>query len=65
MPAAVVSRLNGEMIKAAQLPDVNERLSTQGATVVGGTPQQALAHIETEIARWAKVVKAAGVKGEQ
>ncbi|MGZ5118271.1 MAG: tripartite tricarboxylate transporter substrate binding protein [Burkholderiales bacterium] len=65
MPAAVVSKLNGEMIKAAQLSDVKDRLSTQGATVVGGTPQQALAHIETEIARWAKVVKAAGVKADQ
>lgn len=65
MPGAVVAKLNSEMVKAAQLSDVKERLSSQGATVVGGTPQQALAHIENEIARWSKVVKAAGIKADQ
>ena len=64
IPAAVVSRLSTEMIKAAQLPDVRERLSTEGAVMVGGTPQQAIAHIESEIARWARVVKAAGIKAD-
>lgn len=62
MPAAVVSKLSGEMIKASQLPDVRERLSAEGAVIVGGTPQQAMAHIESEIARWGKVVKTAGIK---
>lgn len=62
MPAAVVNRLSTEMIKASQLPDVRDRLSTEAAVVVGGTPQQAIAHIESEIARWAKVVKATGIK---
>ncbi len=62
MPAAIVSKLSGEMIKASQLPDVRERLSVDGAVIVGGTPQQATAHIESEIARWSKVVKAAGIK---
>lgn len=64
VPAAVVTRLNAEMVKAAQLPDIRERLSNEGAIVVAGTPQQAIAHIETEIARWGKVVKAAGIKAE-
>lgn len=64
MPAAVVQRLNAEMVKAAQLPDVKQRLSTEAAVVVAGTPQQAIAHIENEIARWIKVVKAAGIKAE-
>ena len=65
LPPAVVNRLNTEMVKAAQLADVKERLSSQGASVVGGTPQQAMAHIESEIARWSKVVKAAGIKADQ
>jgi tripartite-type tricarboxylate transporter receptor subunit TctC len=64
LPAPVVTRLSGEMIKAAQNPDVKERLSAEGAAVVGGTPQQAIAHIESEIARWARVVKAAGIKAD-
>lgn len=62
MPAAVVNRLSSEMTKAAQLADVRERLSVEGANMVAGTPQQAIAHIESEIARWTKVVKAAGIK---
>jgi tripartite-type tricarboxylate transporter receptor subunit TctC len=62
MPAPVLSRLSGEMTKAAQLADVKERLSAEGAVMVAGTPQQAMAHIEAEIARWTRVVKAAGIK---
>ncbi len=62
LPAAVVSKLSGEMIKASQLSDVRERLSAEGAVIVGGTPQQAVAHIESEVARWTKVVKAARIK---
>ena len=65
LPAAVVSRLNSEMSKVAQLADVKDRLAAEGASVVGGTPQHALAHIESEIARWAKVVKVSGIKAEQ
>jgi tripartite-type tricarboxylate transporter receptor subunit TctC len=64
MPPPVVNRLSGEIIKATQLPDVKERLSTEGASVVAGTPQQAIAHIESEIARWTNVVKSAGIKAD-
>lgn len=64
MPDAVVNRLSTEIIKAAQQPDTRERLTVEGANVVAGSPQQAIAHIEGEIARWAKVVKAAGIKAQ-
>ena len=64
VPAAVVNRLSSEIVKAAQLPDVRERLTLEGANVVAGNPQQAMAHIQAEIARWTKVVKAAGIKAE-
>ncbi|MBI4192882.1 MAG: tripartite tricarboxylate transporter substrate binding protein [Betaproteobacteria bacterium] len=64
MPPAVVNRLNAEMVKASQAADVRERLSAEAATVIGGTPQQAIAHIESETARWSKVVKAIGIKAD-
>jgi len=64
IPAAVVSKLNGEMVKAARLPDVKERLVAEGVNVVAGTPQQAIAYVESQIARWTKVVKTAGIKAE-
>ncbi len=61
IPTAVVTKLNAEIVKAAQLPEIRDRLATEGAIVVAGTPQQAITHIENEIARWGKVVKAAGI----
>jgi tripartite-type tricarboxylate transporter receptor subunit TctC len=64
VPSTVVGRLNAEMVKAAQLPDLRERLSAEGAIIVAGSAQQAMAHIEGEIARWGKVVKSAGIKAE-
>ena len=64
MPAAVVNRLSSEIVKASQLPDVKERMALEGANVIAGNSQQAIAHIESEIARWAKVVKAARIKAD-
>ncbi len=62
--SAVVSKLNTEIVKAARSPDLKDKLSSQGAIIVGGTAQQAIGHIKSEIARWAKVVKSAGIKAE-
>jgi tripartite-type tricarboxylate transporter receptor subunit TctC len=64
LPPAVVNRLNSEMVKASHAADVGERLAAEAATVIGGTPQQAIAYIESEITRWNKVVKAAGIKAD-
>jgi len=52
------------MVKASHAADVGERLAAEAATVIGGTPQQAIAYIESEITRWNKVVKAAGIKAD-
>ncbi|MBI4195248.1 MAG: tripartite tricarboxylate transporter substrate binding protein [Betaproteobacteria bacterium] len=64
VPSAVVSKLNTEIVKAARSPDLKDKLSSQGAIIVAGTAQQAIGHIKSEIARWAKVVKSAGIKAE-
>lgn len=61
IPAAVVKRLSAELVKVAQLPDVRERLSQDGAHMVAGGSGEAIKHIESEIARWTKVVKEAGI----
>jgi tripartite-type tricarboxylate transporter receptor subunit TctC len=62
VPQAIVARLNREINKTLAAPAVRERLVAQGLTVHGGTPEQFSAHIRKEAAKWAEVVKRAGVK---
>ena len=61
-PAEIITRLNGEMQKMLQKRDVLDRLVAEGVEPLGGTPQQHADYIKSEIARWAKVIKAAGIK---
>ena len=63
-PPAIVSKLNAEINRILQLPDVRERLGALGAEIVGGTPQEFAAHIQREIPKWAKVIRDAGVRLE-
>jgi tripartite-type tricarboxylate transporter receptor subunit TctC len=62
VPQAIVARLNKEMNRVLANPAVVERLHAQGLEVVGGTSSDFAEHIKKEAARWADVVKRAGVK---
>ena len=63
-PAAVIAKLNREIVRILHMPDVRERLAIDGSEPVGGTPEEFAAHIKAEIARWRKVTVEAGVKPE-
>ena len=63
-PRAVIDRLHGDTVRALNAPEVRERLQGLGADPVGNTPEQYTAFMKNEIAKWAKVIKAAGIKGE-
>ena len=63
-PKAVIVRLHGETVRVLKMPDVKERLENVGFELVGGTPDAFGAYIQSEIRKWAKVVKASGVKAE-
>jgi tripartite-type tricarboxylate transporter receptor subunit TctC len=63
-PRAVITRLNQEIVKSLASPALKERFTTSGAYVVGSTPEELAAHVKTQIAAWAKVIKAAGIKLE-
>lgn len=63
-PPAIVNKLNAEINRALQLPDVRERLGALGAEIIGGTPKEFADHIQREIPKWAKVIKDAGVRLE-
>jgi tripartite-type tricarboxylate transporter receptor subunit TctC len=60
-PKAVVQRLNAEITKALQSPEVKEKLAQQGAEPLGSSPEEYGAYVKKELARWAAVVKATGV----
>jgi tripartite-type tricarboxylate transporter receptor subunit TctC len=59
-PKEIITRLNMEIVKALTSPELKERLAAQGAEAVGNSPEQFAAHIRSETAKWAKVVKASG-----
>lgn len=61
-PADIVSRIQQETAKALNLPAVRERLLAQGAIPGGNTPAEFARMIESEIAKWAPVVKYSGAK---
>jgi tripartite-type tricarboxylate transporter receptor subunit TctC len=63
-PRAIIERLHNATVRALKSPEVRERLQGLGAEPVGNTPEQYSAFIQSEIAKWAKVIKAAGIKAE-
>jgi tripartite-type tricarboxylate transporter receptor subunit TctC len=60
-PAAIIARANQDMTRAAQTPDVRERFANVGGEAASSTPTEFAALIKAELARFAKVVKAAKV----
>ncbi len=63
-PPRFVERLNREIGKALQAPDVATRLREAGYEPVGGSPEEMAADIKTEFATWARVIKAAGIHAD-
>jgi tripartite-type tricarboxylate transporter receptor subunit TctC len=63
-PASIVTRLNAETNKVLARADVRDTLGAQGLEVASGTPEQFGAHIKSEIAKFTKIGKAAGIKAE-
>ena len=59
---AIVRKLNAAMVEALKMPDVIQRLATEGSQPVGSTPEQFSAHIRNEVAKWRKLAKEANLK---
>jgi tripartite-type tricarboxylate transporter receptor subunit TctC len=64
LPSAIAQKINTDVNAVLAMADVQERLDTYGAEDGGGTAEKFTAFMQTERAKWAKVVKDAGVKGE-
>ena len=63
-PQPIIARLNAEAVKALQTPEIKAILAVEGSEPVGNSPEQFAAILKTEVARWARVVKAAGIKAD-
>mgnify|MGYP002814149569 FL=1 len=63
-PPAIINRLNQEVVRVLNLPDVKEKLLNIGSEVIGGTPEQFAAALKSDVATLSKVIKDAGIKAE-
>jgi len=61
-PAMIVERLHADTVRTLQTPEVRDNLTRQGTEIVASTPARFAQVIREDIAKWSKVVKAAGVK---
>jgi tripartite-type tricarboxylate transporter receptor subunit TctC len=61
-PRPIVNRLNKEITAALNASDIKEFLFKQGLDAAPNTPEQFAAYMKSEMAKWAKVIKAAGIK---
>lgn len=61
-PKDIVAKLSAETARIIRLPDIHKRVSELGAEPVGGKPEEFAALIQSEIAKWAKVIKDAKVE---
>jgi tripartite-type tricarboxylate transporter receptor subunit TctC len=61
-PAAIIGRLHKEFTGILADPDIQKRHTDVGAQIIGGTPEQFHAYLKSEVAKFGKLVKSAGIK---
>ncbi len=61
-PRDLIVKLNADVLKAIKLPETRERLSSQGFDVQGSTPERFASVIQSDIAKYTKVIRAAGIR---
>ncbi|HYC47262.1 MAG TPA: tripartite tricarboxylate transporter substrate binding protein [Burkholderiales bacterium] len=63
-PDAIVKRLNAEMLRVLELPEVRNRFASLGFVTVGGSSEETARRIKADVAKWIRVAKLAGIKQE-
>jgi tripartite-type tricarboxylate transporter receptor subunit TctC len=63
-PREIINALHSGVVRVLQQPEMKARLSSDGAEPVANTPEEFAAYIRSETAKWAKVVKSAGIQPE-
>jgi tripartite-type tricarboxylate transporter receptor subunit TctC len=64
-PREIVNRLSVEVAKALASQELHDRLVAQGMDIVGSNPAEAGRFLDSEIAKWARVINTAGITAEQ
>jgi tripartite-type tricarboxylate transporter receptor subunit TctC len=63
-PHDIISRYNAEIVRLLNSADIKERFAKQGVEVKTSTPEQFSAFLNSEVARWGKVIRDAGIKSD-
>lgn len=63
-PVDIITLLHGTTVKVLALADLKKRLETSGFQAIGSTPQEYAAYTTSEIGKWSKVIKAAGIRAD-
>ncbi len=63
-PRTIVDKINKDAVAVLHQPEVKQKFAAEGAEIVGSTPEELKTYLEAEIARWARVVKEAGIRAE-
>lgn len=61
-PREIITKLHGEIVRILKMPEVTDRIASEGADFVGNTPEEFTEFIKAEIVKWGKVVKISGAK---
>jgi tripartite-type tricarboxylate transporter receptor subunit TctC len=64
VPKPILARLHDDLVKVLAMPDTQQRLSEQGIDVTPSSPEEFAEFIKSEVAKWAKVVKEAGISAD-
>jgi tripartite-type tricarboxylate transporter receptor subunit TctC len=63
-PHAIITKLNGAVVKIVRSAEMRERLLADGAEAIGSTPEEFTAVMKTDIAKWSAVIRASGAKAD-
>jgi tripartite-type tricarboxylate transporter receptor subunit TctC len=63
-PAPIIRKLHAEVVRILNLPELRTRLAADAVEPIGNSPEEFAAVIKADVAKWAKVVKTAGMRAE-
>ncbi len=63
-PVALINQLNHEIVRVLNRAEIKERLFNANVEVVGNSPQQFAVAIKSEMTKWSKIIKDAGIRPE-